>query len=296
MKTFALYVAFLQFCCTSWFDLGLEYQWSGKHEKAVACFNQIKSTSKNYYAANLLKSVIMWGDLRKREDAIKNLDEGIKINPHNIKAWLNKAQVLKDFDEYEGSNACYDKASEIDPNNDSVWYGKASLLYKWGKYSESIKWCNKVINKDPTSWAALKIKGDSYYKQGKYKRAYKAFNMASQYNKKDIELKLSMANALYMRGKFDEAKEQYEYIEKFDPKDISILYGKAMCLKALGKDIETKQTLEKALLYAENYDHSNEFYGLHNFEIQNIKASIEGKIESDAEFYNLAGTFSTLDV
>jgi tetratricopeptide (TPR) repeat protein len=287
MKTFALYVAFLQFCCSSWFDLGLEYQWSGKPEKAVICFSQIKSTSQNYYAANLLKSVIMWGDLRKREDAIKNLDEGIKINPNEIKAWLNKAQVLKDFDEYEESNACYDKAFEIDPNNDSVWYGKASLFYKWGNYKKSIKWCNKVINKDPISWAAFKIKGDSYYEQGKYKQAYKAYNMASQYNKRDIETKLFIANTLYMQGSYLEAKDQYSRLEKLLPNNGYILYGKAMSLIALDNLREANKILNILENNPNIYGQYNEFLDIKD-QVKIIDVSTDNT-NNESEIYKLSG-------
>ena len=68
----------------------------------------------------------------KYNEAIKEYDKAIEINPHDSLAWYNKGLALDKLNKHEEAIKAYDKAIEINPQNSMTWYDK-NTLSKWIK-------------------------------------------------------------------------------------------------------------------------------------------------------------------
>jgi len=72
------------------------------------------------------------------ENAIKLYDEVIRIQPENISALVNKANVLDYLGNHSEAIAWYNSALDIDPDNAEIWYNKGTTLKKTGNEEEAL--------------------------------------------------------------------------------------------------------------------------------------------------------------
>src|SRR5208337_4297391 len=71
----------------------------------VSNLNKFNETTKAYDKAN------------NSDEALKELDKAIEINPQDSNAWIYKGNVLSNLNKFDEAIIAYDKAIEIDPRN-----------------------------------------------------------------------------------------------------------------------------------------------------------------------------------
>jgi len=77
--------------------------------------------------------------------AIELYDQIIKIDPHNVHAHINKANVLDHMGKHAEALMWYDSALDIDPGNAETWYNKGVTLKKTGAHDEGLVCIKKGI-------------------------------------------------------------------------------------------------------------------------------------------------------
>ncbi|AWR93865.1 tetratricopeptide repeat protein [Acidianus brierleyi] len=86
------------------------------------------------------------------EEALKEYNEAIKLDPHVIDFHYKKALLLFNLGKIDEALECLEKASIIDYKNFSMYhYLKGNFLDEKGKYDEAIKEYEKAIEKDPNN-------------------------------------------------------------------------------------------------------------------------------------------------
>ncbi|QGR19791.1 tetratricopeptide repeat protein [Stygiolobus azoricus] len=86
------------------------------------------------------------------EEALKEYNEAIKLDPHVIDFHYKKALLLFNLGKIDEALECLEKASIIDYKNSSIYYFlKGNFLDELGKYDEAIKEYEKAIKKDPNN-------------------------------------------------------------------------------------------------------------------------------------------------
>jgi len=80
------------------------------------------------------------------DHAIRLYDEIIKIDPNNVHACLNKANVLDYMGKHEEALMWYNSALDLDPGNAEIWYNKGVTLKKTGMHNEGLMCIQKGIN------------------------------------------------------------------------------------------------------------------------------------------------------
>ena len=120
-------------------------------------------------------------ELKQYEDAIKSLDEVLKLNPNHIKAMILKGN-------------CYDF---LDLNK------------------ESLEIYDNIIIKDNNNELAHHLKGQILLKQKEYEKALNEFNIVINLNKKNLETYFYIAICFNKLNKNNEAIEFYnKYINE----------------------------------------------------------------------------------
>ena len=69
----------------------------------------------------------------KYENALKNFDEIIKINPRSQEVWLNKGAVLGKLGHYKEEIECYNEALRIEEKYSDAWINKGIALIECGE-------------------------------------------------------------------------------------------------------------------------------------------------------------------
>jgi len=87
----------------------------------------------------------------------------------------NYQQAIKD----------YDKAIELDPKYAQIYLNRAAVYGKLGNYTQVIKDSTKVIELDPKSAVAYFFRGNSHIHLGNYQQAMKDYDKAIELNPED---------------------------------------------------------------------------------------------------------------
>ena len=184
------------------------------------------------------KSLVLEGQ-GKYDEAIKALDEAIRINPNYTEAYNNKGIVLGEQgdlgkpEKYDEAIKAFDEAIWLNPYNFEAYYNKGNALIKQGdlgkpeKYDEAIKAFDEAIWLNPyyaNAWYYKSLtEGLALDRKGKYDEAIKAFdeaiglnpNNAMAYNEKGIAL--AKQGDLGKHDKYDEAIEAFDEAIRLNP-------------------------------------------------------------------------------
>ena len=90
----------------------------------------------------------------KMEDAIRDFDLALRLDPSYVDASIKKGYAHFHLDEFTVALSCYDKALEIDINNAEAWNLKGLAFYKLKNYEKAIQACENAIDFDPNDGMA----------------------------------------------------------------------------------------------------------------------------------------------
>jgi len=99
------------------------------------------------------------------EEAIKYLDEAIKENENDVRAWIAKATALMDMKDYENATQILDKVIAMDENDDFVVALKGIALYETGK--DGSEFLDRALKMNPKNFTAMYWKGVMEGKAGR---------------------------------------------------------------------------------------------------------------------------------
>ncbi|MGP6220806.1 tetratricopeptide repeat protein [Caldiplasma sukawensis] len=90
-----------------------------------------------------------FANLKKYEEAIKEFDTAISLNPENPNYYYTKGLILSFLERYEEALLEYDKAINLDPNNPDYHYDKGISFKRLRLYYGVIKEFDMAIKLDP---------------------------------------------------------------------------------------------------------------------------------------------------
>lgn len=156
------------------------------------------------------------------EDALKNFDEALKIDPKFKEALNYKGVSLSQLNDVEKAIECYDKVIDLDKSFSVAWINKSIIFNHLGKYQEAVEIINEVLtikNEDFEDLEAVAWlnKGIAFHKQKKESDALNSFNTS-------ISLNPNLPNAWNRKGllfsdleKYEEAIKCFEEAINIDP-------------------------------------------------------------------------------
>jgi len=89
------------------------------------------------------------GEYGHNEEALKDIEWLIKVNPDDALNYIMKGQVLHAMEQYNEALQAFDRATSLDPGRWDVWGMKAGSFAKTGKFDEAIISINKGVELAP---------------------------------------------------------------------------------------------------------------------------------------------------
>jgi len=89
------------------------------------------------------------GDLGRYDDAIRCIDEALKINPRYAEAWTGKGSASGNLGRVDDAIRCFDEAIRINPGDAKAWNNKGIALCMLGQYDEALKNVKQAIRINP---------------------------------------------------------------------------------------------------------------------------------------------------
>ena len=104
----------------------------------------VHSTNFNNYYYHITVDSVLSG-----EEALKNYDEALSIDPNAVDVLINKGLILIELLRYEEAIDVFDKILSIDPKNVDGLYNKGVALEKLGMSDESVIYLDQALQINP---------------------------------------------------------------------------------------------------------------------------------------------------
>ncbi|MFC1482759.1 tetratricopeptide repeat protein [Candidatus Margulisiibacteriota bacterium] len=178
------------------------------------------------YAAWILIAQMDYNE-QKAEEALQAVTRGLELNKFEGSAWLLKAQIHEDKEDFKEAEDAYASALNYS-NAPEAWlrYSEfllrhnhkrgsliAKIMYRARKYFEegnferTIAYCKKVLKLSPDYVYALHQLGLSYFYVNNYEEAENIFLKLTVIDSKSVGVYQNLAFIYHSRGKLKEANE-----------------------------------------------------------------------------------------
>ncbi len=104
-------------------------------------------------------------------EALRFLDELLKVDPKHPTAWRSKGIVLNRSGRYAEEIQCYDRHLALVPKDAAAWSNRAAALGRLERYAEAEKSFNTAATLDPKDAFIYSNRGVTRFKAGNYDRA-----------------------------------------------------------------------------------------------------------------------------
>lgn len=94
-------------------------------------------------------------DLERREEAIADCTEAIRLDPRNPALYLERASLRSELDLYEEAVGDYDRAIRLDPDLVAAYHGRCHARSALGLHEEAVEDYDHIVRLDPDAAAAL---------------------------------------------------------------------------------------------------------------------------------------------
>ena len=233
--------------------------------------------------------------LNRYEDAIKDCNKAIELNPKDAMAYNNRGVAYGELKKHEKTIEDCNKAIELNPNFAMAYNNRGNAYYELNRYEKAIEDCNRAIELNQNLALPYITRGSAYNKLNRYEESIKDYSTAIEFNLKDAAVYKSRGDAYYGLNQYNEAIEDYNKAIKLNP-SIDEFYnnrGSVYCkLNRYEKAIEDyNKAIELNPKFAKTYyNRGNAYYGLNWYEesIKDYSTAIELN-PKDVAVYNNRG-------
>jgi tetratricopeptide (TPR) repeat protein len=125
--------------------------------------------------------LIRWGELQpaKYEEAVRDLQEAIKLRPKNLQPYTLLGEVRRQTKQYDQALALFDKAIELAPNYIEGYRTRARTALQAGNYEAALKDYERAIAHHPKAVQSVDLAED-HVQRGELLRRFRRFPEAVQ--------------------------------------------------------------------------------------------------------------------
>jgi tetratricopeptide (TPR) repeat protein len=161
-----------------YFNFGNNYTELKKYDQAIKNYQKAIDLDPKYTSAYSNMGFVL-NNQRKYKEAVELLNKAIELDPKNSQSYNNKGYAFKELKRYDEALAAYLKVIEIDPKNSLAYINMVSILKKLERYYEAITVSKEALKIDPQNYLSLRKMGLTYDDLKKYNKAIAAYQNAS---------------------------------------------------------------------------------------------------------------------
>ncbi len=160
---------------------------------ALKDVNRALEIDKYTINAYLIRTEIAANNEHNYQKALDDLNEAIKLNPHNAGFYINRAYLKYNMDDYYGAMSDYDYALQLDPYNYVGYYNRALLRAEVHDYNKAVADLTKVLELKGKDYRTLYNRATVLKEKGDYPEALADVEAV-------IEAYPSLAAGYFLRG------------------------------------------------------------------------------------------------
>ena len=187
------------------------------------------------------------GQLGAFEEAVKCLQESVKLQPDAAQAHHGLGVVFSKLGRYSDAEASYNTVLQLNPGNMAVVFELAVAEYSQNKFSEAEGHFNQVLIQEPGSVKAMMGLGRVYLSLNKPDFAINYFKSVLKINPKVSSAHYHLATIYTNLGQTDQAEASFKEALKTAPNDIQVYMDMGQLYLRTNKIGQAKDAFNKAL-------------------------------------------------
>ena len=217
------------------------YHWFGKHymlqnnaqrgipflEKAVKI--------QDWYPAYRISLGQAYVQMRRKEDARRVLEAGVKKNPRSGRLWAMLGEVRLWDGDVEGGTAATERAAKLMPGEPKVWYSLAAAYRKQGRSEDSESCLRKTLALSPKWVRGLTALGETLLERQRPSEAEQIFRRALAVKPDDCRALAGLGWALAAQGGLEEGATNFQRALDLSPKYVRALLGLGLVMSRMGR-------------------------------------------------------------
>jgi len=160
----------------------------------------------------------------KENEALKEIDEALQINPANCSWHFNKALVLDAKGLFEEAITEYETAMQINPYDLEILNSLAVDYTRTGQYDLAINTFEKIQSIEPNFEPCYCNRIITYTEMGQHDLAEQMFYLAQQINPDCALCYYNIGNSLFARGRYKKATHCWLKTAELEPSHPQINY------------------------------------------------------------------------
>jgi protein O-GlcNAc transferase len=191
-------------------------------------------------------------ELMQYEDAIKEYNEAVNIQPSFAAAYLGIGRCLTETGKFDEALKQYKTAMDLDPRNDEIMCEIARAYIEKGLGDEGLLMLDKAKERNADNPKLFLYRGIYYYKSLQFAPAIDEFMKAAKEDRKSPEpyIQLSLLYTYASNPSYKDGEKAVEYAEKavkLDPDSLKALDTLANAYFVAGKYDAAEETIARAL-------------------------------------------------
>ena len=182
-------------------------------------------------------------------EAIKHLQEWVKLKPGHADAHENLAKAFQDQGKIDEAISHYQHALQINPNLAEVHNNLGGIFQSQDKTDEAISHYQHALQINPRLAETHKNLGSILRSQDKIDEAISHYQHALQINPRLTGIHNNLGNMLQLVGKSDEAIRHYQQALQMNPSNAKVHYNLGMLFQTQGRFDEAINHYSQALQF-----------------------------------------------
>jgi tetratricopeptide (TPR) repeat protein len=132
--------------------MGRFFKDKGENDKSSNNSEAAENTvdPRDFQVRDLYKKGVNYMSNDKLNDAIRNFELALRLDPKFVDAWIKKGYAHFHLGDFSFAISSFDMALDIDPGNHEAWNLKGLAYYKMNNYVKAIECCTKSLDANPS--------------------------------------------------------------------------------------------------------------------------------------------------
>ena len=227
-----------------------------KHEESLReAYQGISITNDKKILSYLeMRIASVFKAMKQYNIAINQLTKSITINPSNIHAYFNLANIEEFINnDLEKTESIYRKTLNIDENSIYGNHNMGMILTKQNKTEEAEIFFRKTLDLEKNHFQTIMTLASLLKNKGEIEEAESLYNKALSIDNENIYVKSNLAVLLKEKGNITKAESLYRELLENDDNNTVTLNNLSMLLLEKKEFEESEKLLRKGLIINENF-------------------------------------------
>ncbi|TXC77084.1 tetratricopeptide repeat protein [Luteibaculum oceani] len=254
------------------FDIGLEYEYSGKFETALEIFKEIllKSPGNDAVGYELL---FCFAELEKNKEAISFFREFVDENPYSFLGWYNLGICYSKEQEFNNAARAFDFCILIEPQVSLPYYQKAFMFLELNEYDKALETYLDCLENDEGSSVLHTYIGECQEKLEQYEDAMVSYTKAIEIDDNNPDAWLGIGVVQDLMGHTVNALPYLKKATEINSgSDYNLVYCEALC------KLEMYDEAEVVYKEMEKHEEKNTAFWLDYSNLISLKYGIEAAL------------------